>query len=130
VRGQIQLLSKHSPAPPPPTHPAPPRPALPLHPCSKGVPCAATGRTVGACLCPPLELPSKFRRRNIQTLLALTGVAPEDLVFVSFADTSGGILPYYVALHRESQSVVVAIRGTGEGGWGWVGGWYVKRVDG
>ncbi len=41
------------------------------------------------------------------------GAAPSDLLYVSYANAPGGVLPYMLMLDRQSKSVVLAVRGTG-----------------
>jgi hypothetical protein len=45
-------------------------------------------------------------------LLASLGVPERDLVWVSHDNDAEGLLPYFIALDRERQCVVLAIRGT------------------
>ena len=55
-----------------------------------------------------------FRKRNLNAILKYTNVDPSDILHVSYTDTALGILPYLVILDRETQSVVVSVRGTVE----------------
>ena len=41
------------------------------------------------------------------------GVHPSELLYVSYANAPGGVLPYAIFLHPHSRSVVLAVRGTG-----------------
>ena len=60
----------------------------------------------------PLGFDSHFRKRNFNAILQLTEIDASDLLYVSYASAAFGVLPYMVLLHRESQSVVVSVRGT------------------
>jgi len=60
----------------------------------------------------PLGLDSRFRKRNFQAILKLTGVSPGDLLYVSYTSAAFGVLPYLVMLHHATRSVVVSVRGT------------------
>ena len=42
------------------------------------------------------------------------GVRPADLLYVSYTNVAGGVLPYIIMLHRPSKSIVLSVRGTGE----------------
>ncbi|KFM25319.1 Sn1-specific diacylglycerol lipase alpha [Auxenochlorella protothecoides] len=64
------------------------------------------------CLRGPLRLEPALRRRNLEAMLGVAGIARGDLLHVSYANAQGGALPYAIALHRESRSVVLALRGT------------------
>ncbi|GAB4819117.1 hypothetical protein N2152v2_006163 [Parachlorella kessleri] len=74
------------------------------------------------CLGRPLRLENKFRKRNFNAILDVTGkagawcgppgVQPEDLLYVSYANSPGGVLPYIIMLDRPTKSVVLAVRGT------------------
>ena len=41
------------------------------------------------------------------------GALPGDLLYVSYANAPGGVLPYMLMLDRASKCVVLAVRGTG-----------------
>ncbi|GAB4821005.1 hypothetical protein N2152v2_008051 [Parachlorella kessleri] len=64
------------------------------------------------CLGRPLQLDSKFRKNNFKAIMKITGAEPCDLLYVSYADAPGGVLPYMLMLDRGSKSVVLAVRGT------------------
>ena len=66
----------------------------------------------GSPLRKPLGLDSRFRKRNYQAILSLTGAAPSDLLYVSYTSAAFGVLPYMLLLHRPSRSVVLSVRGT------------------
>jgi hypothetical protein len=75
--------------------------------------CLANANRLVKCLKKPFGLESKFRKRNFDAIIEMTGVAPSDLLYVSYANVAGGVLPYLIMLHRPSKSVVLSVRGTG-----------------
>ena len=56
---------------------------------------------------PPTRFPS------LPPGLLAAGVQPRDLLYVSYTNVAGGVLPYMVLVHRPSKSVVLSVRGTG-----------------
>ena len=60
----------------------------------------------------PLRLKHRFRKRNFDAIVKLTGIPPEDFLFVSYASTSFGILPYLIMLDRKRRKVILSVRGT------------------
>lgn len=68
-----------------------------------------------ACCSPlskPLGLENRFRKRNYNAILDITGACPEDLLYVSYTTAAFGVLPYMLLLHRPTRSVVLSVRGT------------------
>ena len=64
------------------------------------------------CVKLPIGIHSRFRKRNMAAILEIAGVTPADLLYVSYANETFGVLPYMLLLHRPSRSVVLAVRGT------------------
>ncbi|KAI8106170.1 hypothetical protein M9435_000717 [Picochlorum sp. BPE23] len=60
----------------------------------------------------PLQLKERFRKRNFDAIIKLTGIPPEDFLYVSYASTSFGLLPYLIMLDRKKRTVVLSVRGT------------------
>eukprot|EP00889_Picochlorum_renovo_P004041 jgi/Picre1/31071/NNA_006426.t1 len=60
----------------------------------------------------PLGLKHRFRKRNFDAIIKLTGIPPEDFLYVSYASTSFGILPYLIMLDRKHRKVILSVRGT------------------
>lgn len=46
-------------------------------------------------------------------MLEVTGCEPHQLLYVSYANTTGGALPYVIMHHADTDAVVLCIRGTG-----------------
>ncbi|KXZ56293.1 hypothetical protein GPECTOR_1g258 [Gonium pectorale] len=62
---------------------------------------------------PPAEgccSPAKLLER--EAITQITGVPDTDVLHVSYENEVGGLLPYYVALDRQRQALVVAVRGS------------------
>lgn len=60
----------------------------------------------------PLQIKERFRKRNFDAIVKLTGIPPEDFLYVSYASTSFGLLPYLIMLDRKKRTVVLSVRGT------------------
>lgn len=60
----------------------------------------------------PGRLDSRFRKRNLDALLHITGCAASDLLYVNYVNAPSGILPYMLLLDRPAKRVVLAVRGT------------------
>lgn len=60
----------------------------------------------------PLQIQERFRKRNFDAIIKLTQIPPEDFLYVSYASTSFGLLPYMIMLDRKKRRVVLSIRGT------------------
>jgi len=64
-------------------------------------------------ICAPKKvIRSHFQKRNMMAIIDYTKVDPSDILYVSYTSTPLGIIPYMIILHRPSESVVIAIRGT------------------
>uniref|UniRef100_A0A1D2A505 sn-1-specific diacylglycerol lipase n=1 Tax=Auxenochlorella protothecoides TaxID=3075 RepID=A0A1D2A505_AUXPR len=74
--------------------------------------CAANITLFRKCMSKVFRLQDSYRQRNCEAILEVTGSDASDLLFVSYANTSGGALPYLVMRHRPSNSLVISIRGT------------------
>ncbi|KAI3429288.1 hypothetical protein D9Q98_005384 [Chlorella vulgaris] len=74
--------------------------------------CLANANRLVKCFKRPFGLEDKFRKRNFDAIIEITGVQPADLLYVSYTNVAGGVLPYLLMLHRPSKSVVVSVRGT------------------
>ncbi|KAI3429289.1 hypothetical protein D9Q98_005385 [Chlorella vulgaris] len=74
--------------------------------------CLANANRLVKCFKRPFGLEDKFRKRNFDAIIEMTGVQPADLLYVSYTNVAGGVLPYLLMLHRPSKSVVVSVRGT------------------
>lgn len=59
-----------------------------------------------------LQIKERFRKRNFDAIVKLTGIPPEDFLYVSYASTSFGLLPYLIMLDRKKRTVVLSVRGT------------------
>eukprot|EP00890_Picochlorum_soloecismus_P005063 jgi/Picsp_1/5558/NSC_02917-R1_sn1-specific diacylglycerol lipase beta len=55
---------------------------------------------------------SYFKKRNMETILKMTGMEHEDLLYVSYSSSTFGKLPYLIMLHKASKSICISIRGT------------------
>ena len=55
---------------------------------------------------------SYFKKRNMETILKMTGLEDEDLLYVSYSSSIFGKLPYLIMLHKASKSICISIRGT------------------
>jgi len=60
----------------------------------------------------PLGLKHRFRKRNFDAIIKFTGIPPEDFLYVSYASTSFGVLPYLIMLDRKHRKVILSVRGT------------------
>ncbi|KAL6771318.1 hypothetical protein ACKKBG_A25860 [Auxenochlorella protothecoides x Auxenochlorella symbiontica] len=74
--------------------------------------CAANVNLFRKCMSKVFRLQNSYRQQNCEAILEVTGSDASDLLFVSYANTSGGALPYLVMRHRPSNSLVISIRGT------------------
>lgn len=74
--------------------------------------CQGSLKTMVKCCSKPLRLERRFRKRNFISIVQVTQIEPADLLFVSYTNVSGGIVPYLIALHQESKSIVISVRGT------------------
>ncbi|PRW33020.1 ubiquitin-like modifier-activating enzyme ATG7 isoform X1 [Chlorella sorokiniana] len=64
---------------------------------------------------PPVQQKLRESSRYVRHYVAaqqVAGIPPEDFVHVSFANAALGAPPYIIALHRESRTVVLALRGS------------------
>ena len=59
-----------------------------------------------------INVQERFKKRNFDAILEHTGIPPEDVLFVSYTNTTFGALPFLVMLDRASSKVVISIRGT------------------
>lgn len=60
----------------------------------------------------PLGLRHRFRKRNFDAIIKFTGIPPEDFLYVSYASTTFGVLPYLIMLDRKERKVILSVRGT------------------
>ncbi|KAL4447467.1 hypothetical protein ABPG75_004686, partial [Micractinium tetrahymenae] len=74
--------------------------------------CLANANRLVRCLKKPFRLEARFRKRNFDAIVQMTGCQPSDLLYVSYTNVAGGVLPYLIMLHRPSKSVVLSVRGT------------------
>ncbi len=58
------------------------------------------------------DVEERFKKRNFDAILKLTGIPPEDFLYVSYSNTTFGKLPFLVMLDRANRKVIVSIRGT------------------
>ncbi len=59
-----------------------------------------------------IDVEERFKKRNFDAILRLTGIPPEDFLHVSYSNTTFGKLPFMVMLDRANRKVVISIRGT------------------
>lgn len=64
------------------------------------------------CCGKPLRLDGHFKKRNFSAILDITGVQASDVLYVSHANMSGGVLPYLIVVDRQSTSINICIRGS------------------
>ncbi len=59
-----------------------------------------------------MDVQGRFKKRNFDAILGLTGIPAEDFLFVSYTNTTFGLLPFLVMLDRANSKVIISIRGT------------------
>jgi len=59
-----------------------------------------------------IDVQGRFKKRNFDAILGLTGIPAEDFLFVSYTNTTFGLLPFLVMLDRANSKVIISIRGT------------------
>jgi len=74
--------------------------------------CSGNLKMLMKCLGKPLRLDDHFKKRNFSAILDITGVQASDVLYVSHANMSGGVLPYLIVVDRQSPSINICIRGT------------------
>ncbi|GAB4816306.1 hypothetical protein N2152v2_003352 [Parachlorella kessleri] len=74
--------------------------------------CSGNVNLMAKCAGSCFRMEDKFRKRNFDAIVDITGVNPADMIYVSYANAASGLLPFMIMLHRPSKSIVLGVRGT------------------